>query len=90
MSARHIRSCLLILLCLTEFTNADTQTESRTMPDPRIEEAIALMNEFAQRTGLTSKQPPRRYLWTDAFAVCNLLGLSFSHKQIMATIHFKQ
>ncbi len=46
------------------------------MSDPCIEEAITLMNNFAQRTGLNSKQPPRRYLWTDAFAVCNYLGLA--------------
>ena len=46
------------------------------MTDPRIEEAITLMNNFAQRTGLSTKQPPQRYLWTDAFAVCNYLGLA--------------
>jgi hypothetical protein len=46
------------------------------MPDPRIDEAIALMNNFAERTGLTSERPRRRYLWTDAFAVCNYLGLA--------------
>ena len=46
------------------------------MTNPRIEEAIALMNNFAERTGLSSKQSPRRYLWTDAFAVCNYLGLA--------------
>ncbi|HXX56576.1 MAG TPA: hypothetical protein VEI96_01080 [Thermodesulfovibrionales bacterium] len=35
-----------------------------------------LMIEFADRTGLLSdKKPPRRYLWTDAFAVCNFLEL---------------
>ena len=33
------------------------------------------MNAFAERTGLVGKQPPKRYLWTDAFAVCNLLEL---------------
>ena len=48
------------------------------MPDPRIEEAGALMHAFAERTGLTSGQTPRRYLWTDAFAVCNYLGLARS------------
>ena len=48
------------------------------MPDPRIDEAITLMNNFAQRSGLSSGQPPRRYLWTDAFAVCNYLGLARS------------
>jgi hypothetical protein len=36
------------------------------------------MDEFTRLTGLsaTDKLPPRRYLWTDAFAVCNFLGLS--------------
>jgi hypothetical protein len=34
-----------------------------------------LMWEFAARTGLVGGAPPRRYLWTDAFAVCNFLGL---------------
>jgi len=37
--------------------------------------AVALMQEFAERTGVTGARPPRRYLWTDAFAVCNFLGL---------------
>lgn len=31
---------------------------------------------FAERTGLTSAEPMRRYLWTDAFAVCNFVGLA--------------
>ncbi len=34
-----------------------------------------LMDEFAEVTGLSGGQPARRYLWTDAFAVCNFLGL---------------
>jgi hypothetical protein len=44
----------------------------------RISAAAALMDEFARLTGLSStdKLPPRRYLWTDAFAVCVFLGLS--------------
>jgi hypothetical protein len=34
------------------------------------------MSEFANLTGLLSDSTtPRRYLWTDAFAVCNFLGL---------------
>ena len=37
--------------------------------------ATELMADFAARTGLTGARPQRRYLWTDAFAVCNLLGL---------------
>lgn len=32
-----------------------------------------LMAAFAERTGLTGTSEPRRYLWTDAFAVCNYL-----------------
>jgi hypothetical protein len=38
--------------------------------------AVRLMVEFAERTGLASKsKSPNRYLWTDAFAVCNFLEL---------------
>ena len=46
------------------------------MADPRTHEAITLLMGFAERTGLTSEKPKLRYLWTDAFAVCNLLGLA--------------
>jgi hypothetical protein len=36
----------------------------------------AIMTEFAAGTGLSPLQEvPRRYLWTDAFAVCNFLEL---------------
>lgn len=41
-----------------------------------IEKATLLMRRFAERTGLTSDRPTQRYLWTDAFAVCNFLGLA--------------
>lgn len=35
-----------------------------------------IMIEFAESTGLSNpEKPPRRYLWTDAFAVCNFLEL---------------
>src|SRR5258708_25112237 len=34
------------------------------------------MMQFADRTGLTSRSPSNRYLWTDAFAVCTFLGLA--------------
>src|ERR1051325_4176761 len=37
--------------------------------------ARALMEEFADSTGISGKNEPRRYLWTDAFGVCNFLGL---------------
>jgi hypothetical protein len=47
------------------------------IPTPRAaEEAGKLMMRFAERTGLTSDLPEERYLWTDAFAVCNFLGLA--------------
>ncbi len=34
-----------------------------------------LMAEFADQTGLAAGTQPQRYLWTDAFAVCNYLSL---------------
>lgn len=37
--------------------------------------ARTLMLQFAEATGLTDGEQPRRYLWTDAFAVGNFLGL---------------
>lgn len=46
------------------------------IPTPRAaERANELMMRFAERTGLASDLPKQRYLWTDAFAVCNFLGL---------------
>jgi hypothetical protein len=39
------------------------------------EQAIELMTRFAERTGLAADRPQQRYLWTDAFAVCDFLGL---------------
>lgn len=42
-----------------------------------IPEVEKIMMKFAELTGLspTREEPPERYLWTDAFAVCNFLGL---------------
>jgi hypothetical protein len=37
--------------------------------------AVDLMTDFARRTGLDPEGEPRRYLWTDSFAVCNYLEL---------------
>jgi hypothetical protein len=35
-----------------------------------------IMIEFAESTGLSNPEnPPRRYLWTDAFGICNFLEL---------------
>lgn len=41
--------------------------------------AAAILDDFAQRTGLVGGTPPRRYLWTDAFAVCACLSLHRRH-----------
>jgi hypothetical protein len=44
--------------------------------DHRTALAARLMSEFAARTGLSAAaRDQRRYLWTDAFAVCNFLEL---------------
>ena len=44
--------------------------------DTRLQKASELMDAFTKRTGfMESGKTQRRYLWTDAFAVCNFLGL---------------
>ena len=50
-------------------------TADRQPPARDVDLAQSLMKEFANSTGITGSAPPRRYLWTDAFAVCNFLGL---------------
>jgi hypothetical protein len=45
-------------------------------PGRSLSVAREIMMEFADQTGLSSTgKAPRRYLWTDAFAVCNFLEL---------------
>jgi hypothetical protein len=74
---RIFRCCLIVVLFAADtVAAADGQPESATMSESRIETAIQLMEEFTARTGAKADQPPRRYLWTDAFAVCNYLGLA--------------
>jgi len=68
--------CLMMALLLFATAPADAQTGSTKMPDTETQEAIMLMTRFAERTGLTSRSTTRRYLWTDAFAVCNFIGLA--------------
>ncbi len=46
------------------------------MREEHVDLASELMVNFGNRTGLSSNLPPRRYLWTDAFAVCTFLGLA--------------
>lgn len=45
------------------------------MSDARLTQAVDLMEQFAVRTGLTEQDEPRRYLWTDAYALCNFIAL---------------
>ncbi len=48
----------------------------KTEQNASLAVARDLMLELAELTGVTlSRQAPRRYLWTDAFAVCNFLEL---------------
>ena len=57
-------------------------TPSPTASD--VEAAAGLMAGFARRTGVDAGAPPRRYLWTDAFAVCNFLEL---HRLTGQSVH---
>ncbi|MBO3808163.1 MAG: hypothetical protein FGF50_00995 [Candidatus Brockarchaeota archaeon] len=45
------------------------------MAENSLFKAKEIMEEFARQTGLLSDKPQRRYLWTDAFAVCNFIEL---------------
>lgn len=46
------------------------------MDQGRTQSAAEFMEDFAERTGLSpAGQFSKRYLWTDAYAVCNFLGL---------------
>jgi len=72
-----LRRCLIFsLFAAVAEAAAGIQPEPATMPEPRIETAVRLMNQFAARTRADADRPARRYLWTDAFAVCNDLGLA--------------
>jgi hypothetical protein len=53
-----------------------TLRTSGPAPSHALDLAAELMLRFAARTGLSTRQPPRRYLWTDAFAVRNFLTLA--------------
>jgi len=52
-------------------TTSDNDSES-----PAVDSAMEIMLDFASITGLDPpSHNPKRYLWTDAFAVCNYLEL---------------
>ncbi len=44
-------------------------------PDDPHNKVREIMARFAEATGLSPAGKPRRYLWTDAFALCNFLHL---------------
>jgi len=48
----------------------------RLTEQERVVRSKELMLAFAERTGVGASGPGRRYLWTDAFAVANFLGLA--------------
>ena len=73
---RIIGILFLSLLCCVSASVRDTRAENSIMTDTRLQHSIKLMDSYARRTGLTSSEPQKRYLWTDAFAVCNYLGLA--------------
>ena len=54
---------------------ATPQVRRKHQEDEATRTARTLMHAFAERTGVIGDAPPRRYLWTDAFAVCNFLAL---------------
>jgi len=41
----------------------------------RMDVACKIMMDFSYRTGILGSEKPKRYLWTDAFAVCNFLAI---------------
>jgi len=55
---------------------APLQREVIMSQSDRLAGARRIMEWFARSTGLEPEGTPRRYLWTDAFAVCNYLGLA--------------
>ena len=74
---RVLHRCLIAsVFAAVAVATAGSQPESVTMSEPRIQTAARLMDEFAAHTRADADQPPRRYLWTDGFAVCNYLGLA--------------
>lgn len=48
---------------------------SMAAPSASVQQCRQIMGRFATATGLEGEAPQRRYLWTDALAVCVLLEL---------------
>ncbi|HEY5949359.1 MAG TPA: hypothetical protein VIV40_27885 [Kofleriaceae bacterium] len=71
------RELLIGGAALAACARTPAEEDKRVMTtEPKIKQAAELMQRFAERTGLTGEAAAtRRYLWTDAFAVCNFIGL---------------
>jgi hypothetical protein len=77
LPGRTFHHCLIVgVFAAVAAAAAGSQPEPAPMSEPRIETAVRLMDRFAAHTRADAGRPPRRYLWTDAFAVCNDLGLA--------------
>lgn len=70
------RCWFTILLISFASAGADTEKQTKNRADTGTQEAVSLMRGFAEGTELTSDCTAQRYLWTDALAVCNSLGLA--------------
>lgn len=73
---REVRA-LALFLPLWSFEN---EGEGRGVIPTRKRDARELLDRFATATGLYAGSAPRRYLWTDAFAVCTWAGLGEEHR----------
>lgn len=71
-----VRGWLMFALLWFTPLMTNAQTTSKAMPDPRTKEAIELMMRLPSAPASTPSALQRRYLWTDAFAVCKFLGLA--------------
>lgn len=69
-------ACTLCVLLTLSVSTMAFSSGGQALNKTPTQLAMQLMNSFAERTGLSSTQPVKRYLWTDAFAVCNYLGLA--------------
>jgi hypothetical protein len=77
MWSRILRTTLATLVSSSMAAAAGAQGTGEGEADMASSQrqAATIMLDFVERTGLTSEAPPQRYLWTDAFALQNLLGL---------------
>jgi hypothetical protein len=77
MRSRFVGTILAatVSACMATAAGAQGTAEGGADMESNESQAAAIMLAFAERTGLTSEAEPQRYLWTDAFALQNLLDL---------------